>query len=361
MFNDGLRDKLLFEDKDFTYSRRYFWAFQTLGTMNQSIKAMVDAYEDTFTESVWEGKHPTLWPLTGESSGRNTYWLKKMSLMKKDFGHEVDRLKGLVDENESLRKEIRDLRENLFSGTSVLESRKSVEQTEITVQQGQNIKLLTLVNMFFLPLTFVTSVFGMTNMPQEASFWRFGVVMVTVCVPFFLLIGSMNTSTGMRFWQEHLRALMRSFGSWLTWWRQSPRLGSLSNSTSTESSDPKLVRMKERSLSATEGIQERTAQFANSSDEPNPHSTPLKRAISFGPPISSQSDVNPKKDSNNQDEIEVQGESLILQAPQLAVIRESGDAMDEVPRATGAQRGGNLAIWDKFKGGRGTSSREYNV
>lgn len=64
----------------------------------------------------------------------------------------------------------------LFSGTSVLESRRSVREAQITVQQGHNIRLLTLVccpafgykfvkaltfckkvTIFFLPLTFVTS------------------------------------------------------------------------------------------------------------------------------------------------------------------------------------------------------------
>jgi len=115
--------------------------------MNQSIKAMIDAYEDTFTEDVWEGRHKTLWILADDNSSRNTYFKKRMSSLKKDFETEVDALKVIVDENEDRRKEIRMLRDNLFSGTSVLESRKSVEQTEITVAQGHNIKLLTLVNM----------------------------------------------------------------------------------------------------------------------------------------------------------------------------------------------------------------------
>jgi hypothetical protein len=91
MFNKELRDALLFENKDFSYSRRYFWAFQTLGTMNQSIKAMVDAYEDTFTKDVWEGRHNTLWPLADSSSGRNTYWKKRMASLKKDFESERER------------------------------------------------------------------------------------------------------------------------------------------------------------------------------------------------------------------------------------------------------------------------------
>jgi len=54
-----------------------------------------------------------------------------------------------VERNERTRKEIANLREQLFSGSSVRESRRAVEQ-------GDNIKILTLVSMIFLPLTFVT-------------------------------------------------------------------------------------------------------------------------------------------------------------------------------------------------------------
>lgn len=49
-----------------------------------------------------------------------------------------------------------------FSGTSVHESRRSVEQAFIAVEQGRNIKVLTICTIAFLPLTFVTSVYGMT-------------------------------------------------------------------------------------------------------------------------------------------------------------------------------------------------------
>jgi len=368
MFNDGLRDKLLFEDKDFTYSRRYFWAFQTLGTINQSIKAMVDAFEETFTDAVWEGKHPTLWPLTDEGSGRNSYWLKRMVLIRKDFELEVYRLKTLIDENEHLRKEIRDLRENLFSGTSVLESRKSVEQTEITVQQGQNIKLLTLVNMFFLPLTFVTSVFGMTSMPSEGFFWRFGVVMATVCVPFFLLIGSMNTNRGMRFWQENMRNLLLWLWSWIPCWKRRST-GSLSRSTSTESGESKGPRIQVRSMSATEGILERTNQFVSSSQDPDPGAEPIKRAITFGQAMTSPSDAIKSRNGEEQDDfrlqrqgtIEVQQEQANPQVPKAAASKGDAGAMEEVRIETGGQDRGNLHIWDKLNFRKARSSRDYNV
>ncbi len=145
MFDGSLRDKLLFEDDDFTYSRRYFWAFQTLGIMNNGIKAIIDSCEDTFTEDVWNGKDKSLWPMLDEASNRNVYWRKRMACLKRDFDKEIWKLKKLYEENDDRRKEIRTLRDQLFSGTSVLESRKSVELSEVTILQGHNIKLLTLV------------------------------------------------------------------------------------------------------------------------------------------------------------------------------------------------------------------------
>jgi hypothetical protein len=146
MFNGKVRDKLLFEDEEFTYSRRYFWAYQTLGIMMNGIKAIIDSYEDTFTDEVWEGKHKSLWPMLDEESSRNKYWRKRMAHLKSNFEKEIKNLEKLYEENDERRKEIRLLRDQLFSGTSVLESRKSVELSTVTILQGHNIKLLTLVS-----------------------------------------------------------------------------------------------------------------------------------------------------------------------------------------------------------------------
>ncbi|PBP25214.1 hypothetical protein BUE80_DR003680 [Diplocarpon rosae] len=250
MFNGEMRDKLLFEDEEFTYSRRYFWAFQTLGLINDSIKAIIDAYEDTFTDDVWEGKHKSLWPMIDQDSHRNLYWRKRMSLLKKYFETEIRNMVKMYKENDDRRKEIRTLRDQLFSGTSVLESRKSVELSAVTILQGHNIKLLTLVSIFFLPLTFVTSVFGMTNMPTERDFTWFGVTMATVCIPFFLLIGSLNTTSGMTFWR----------GKWhqfLAWAFRSPHLLLGPQDQKPENGSALAeIRMKRRSLSAHEATHE---------------------------------------------------------------------------------------------------------
>ncbi|KAF2720381.1 hypothetical protein K431DRAFT_93394 [Polychaeton citri CBS 116435] len=212
MFDSDIRDKLLFEDGNYTYSRRYFWAYQTMGIMIDSIKAMINAYEDNFTDEVWSGHHRTLWPMIDQNSHRSNYYQKKMAALKPKFEAQMRNLKKLIFEYEARRREVTSLRDQLFSGTSVLESRKSVEQAEITVQQGHNIKLLTLVSIFFLPLTFVTSIFGMSNMPQEHHYTVFAIVTITVCVPFFVLVGSLNTTQGMQFWRIKTKKLMSNIG-----------------------------------------------------------------------------------------------------------------------------------------------------
>jgi len=52
MFDSEIRVSFLFEIRNFTYSRRYFWACQTLRLINESMSSTIDAYERTFTDLV---------------------------------------------------------------------------------------------------------------------------------------------------------------------------------------------------------------------------------------------------------------------------------------------------------------------
>src|SRR3569833_886 len=149
MFDPKLRDKLLFEDSNFTFSRRYFWAYNTLGVVNEGIKAMIAAYFDTFTADFWAGRHRVLWPLENPGSAEAGEYLRLLANLREEINRAVDDLHKVFDRNERTRKDIANLREQLFSGSSVRESRRAVEQ-------GDNIKILTSVSMIFLPLTFVT-------------------------------------------------------------------------------------------------------------------------------------------------------------------------------------------------------------
>jgi len=149
MFDSKLRDKLLFEDAHFTYSRRYFWAYNTLGVINDGIKSMCKAYSDAFTKDFWAGKHRTLWPHPDPDSTDGLEYALRMRTLQQELESAVADLEVVQKKNERTMTEICSLREQLFSGSSVKESRRAIEQ-------GDNIKVLTGLSMIFLPLTFVT-------------------------------------------------------------------------------------------------------------------------------------------------------------------------------------------------------------
>lgn len=71
-----------------------------------------------------------------------------MASLRKQFEATIKDLQEVLALNVKEQKDIKSLRDQLFSGTSVKESREAIKQ-------NANIKLLTLVTIFFLPLTFV--------------------------------------------------------------------------------------------------------------------------------------------------------------------------------------------------------------
>lgn len=160
MFDVKLRDKLLFEDQDFTYSRRYFWAYNTLGVINDGIKSMRAAYVETFNDDFWAGRNRTIWPYPYTDTALKAAYEKLMLTARHDLEKAVLELDTMERRNEQTRNEIFSLREQLFSGSSVRESRRAIEQ-------GDNIKILTGVSMLFLPLTFVTVC---KPLPSSSSF-----------------------------------------------------------------------------------------------------------------------------------------------------------------------------------------------
>jgi hypothetical protein len=200
---------LQFEDASFTYSRRYYWAKEAIRITNRDIKEMVNAYKTTFVDEVWEGKHQYIWPGKGDRSPQYSEWRKRMLILKDKFGQEITRLEQIYSHNLDILNEVRSLRDNLFTATSTLESRKSVELSSVTILQGHNIKLLTLVSIIFIPITFVASIFSMTNMPSRGSYKPFAITVVLVCLPFYLLIGSLNTTSGMEFWRSKWFQVLR--------------------------------------------------------------------------------------------------------------------------------------------------------
>lgn len=240
MFDHRLRDKLLFED--LTYSRRYFWAYNTLSVVNDGISSMIAAYTDTFTNEFWQGRHPTLFPFPdGGSPELFHLYLDRLRPLRIDLEKSISELKDVREKNENTRREIVALRDQLFSGSSVKESRKAIEQ-------GDNIKVLTSISLIFLPLMFVTSVFGMTEFSIRANSWEFAVTMSFVCIPFLILL-IMLRSRGFVEWLQctatSVRSLLSSIYTKGTEAREEAKL------QSTGSDTAKSIDMSDKSTAET--------------------------------------------------------------------------------------------------------------
>jgi hypothetical protein len=117
LFDQALQDKRLIEADNLTYSQLYFWANQTLCVVNKDIKALISAYESNFIEDMWEGHHASIWPRSKCLSARYSHWRTKMAVLRRQFAHEITKLKEAKRLNFLLQKQINSLRSQLFYGT----------------------------------------------------------------------------------------------------------------------------------------------------------------------------------------------------------------------------------------------------
>lgn len=148
-----LRDELLFETDQFKNTRDYFWASQTLEAVAHEIREIIGMYRETFTDEFWSGEHKTLFPGTKDQSARYINWREKLLHTRRQFEKEIDQLEGIVASLQQPEKQMKSRREWIFSGTSI-------KEVKTTVEQGNNIRSLTLFTLFYLPLSYVTSIYG---------------------------------------------------------------------------------------------------------------------------------------------------------------------------------------------------------
>ena len=93
--------------------------------------------------------------------------------------------------------------EDLFNRGMALEDEKALRLLAITPEsQSHEIKVLTLITIFFLPLTFITSIFGMTDMRSQHNFVFTGIVVILSCVATYIFIGLLNDGSGFGRWMD---------------------------------------------------------------------------------------------------------------------------------------------------------------
>ncbi|KAF2875134.1 hypothetical protein BDV95DRAFT_603900 [Massariosphaeria phaeospora] len=210
MFDLSHIDKLIFDDAKYTKSKLYFWAYQSLEMIQSEMMRIIRRWEayrpEALQAPIGLSKSP--------DEAASQIFAKRIQGLAEDMDACIQEFRELIEDCKTKQREIAALRDGLFNGSAVLESRnsketadQSLEQTKTAIAQGENIKALTLVSIFFLPLAFVTSVFGMTHIPDSGNMSAFAIVLVCVCFPAYTIIGSLMNTQGMELWRESIQWL----------------------------------------------------------------------------------------------------------------------------------------------------------
>ena len=211
MFQQSLRDERLLDNSLFVWTKRYLWAIHVLSEIEQCVAQMIRTLNQIWNPDVdWSDDSPCdlHWPIMNGKKRETKYGVpaKRLKRHAAKFRRLRNSLEQLTTNSHKLGLHIQSLQTTLYNGTAVLESRR-------TTQHGENVKLLTIVNCCFLPLTFIMSVFGMTNMPQGENFVRFGIALVTVCVPLFAVIVFASSHYGYSVVKKVAKGIIESPGN----------------------------------------------------------------------------------------------------------------------------------------------------
>ncbi|CAF9941909.1 MAG: hypothetical protein ALECFALPRED_009380 [Alectoria fallacina] len=164
-------DNLLFDDGAFSRSRRYFWAIDCLSE-----------FEISITDNI------TQWELYKAARVHSMKDLPEHDQRQLSFAERQYRV--LQNQRESFRQKLastKALRDALFNASAVIESRAST-------RLGENVKLLTFVSIFFLPLAFTTSLWSVND--QFSMTALIYVVIIVALVTYFIMFNINSLAQG---------------------------------------------------------------------------------------------------------------------------------------------------------------------
>ncbi|KAF7920989.1 hypothetical protein EAE99_007841 [Botrytis elliptica] len=174
-----LHDLLLVDDSKYSKSKKYFWALNMLKEIESDVAAVISQIEGFMDFS----KHSPLkkqFPLPeGKISLERERIVKNnLSVVKED----LIRLKSRFNDQRELAK---DLRDGLFNASAVMESRAST-------RLGENVRLLTFVSIFFLPLSFTMSIWSINDSALAHIDIMIGVAVVLGIITYFVVFNVDN-------------------------------------------------------------------------------------------------------------------------------------------------------------------------
>ncbi|OTB12173.1 hypothetical protein K445DRAFT_369569 [Daldinia sp. EC12] len=145
------------------------------------------------------------------------------------------KVRGRIEELEELHKNasdtaqsIKDLLDLKQQQASVVQAWQSIQQSEETVKQGRSIMVFTVVTILFLPLSFMSSIFGMNNTEITSDTWSiereflymFTISTAVIIVSLFLAFNDWSRAIlfwmGIRLWMAIVPCIVRS--GLYDWW-----------------------------------------------------------------------------------------------------------------------------------------------
>ncbi|KAK2836977.1 hypothetical protein FQN49_006531 [Arthroderma sp. PD_2] len=204
-------DRLLFDDNTFSRSRLYFWAVDILETFQESIQdstlqwkywwsgweEILRDFEKYQTERV---KSRRLKDTEGAPLYPDEYDpLPTIDDIFPRIEPQIRRLEQLDAKFKGLLERTQKLRDGLFSASSVIESRAATDL-------GENVKLLTYVSIFYMPLGVSAAVWSIN---ADYGLTLFGIVTVIVAIATYVLVANLNNTV------QAMQAAFRAFQSWL--------------------------------------------------------------------------------------------------------------------------------------------------
>ncbi|KAK1776556.1 hypothetical protein QBC45DRAFT_444306 [Copromyces sp. CBS 386.78] len=186
IFNPEQHDSLLFDDRHFSRSRLYFWAINGLGRFIQDINVTIERWE-----MFWERNERHIRRSEQHLVDKHVKAEKKPHIGDRSVDEllasvdlRIQSLKNTRQGFEARRQKIIEYRDGLFNASSVIETREAT-------RLSQNVKLLTFVSIFYLPLGFCMSMWSI-NEDYNAT----NLVIVTICIGMatYLVVANLETT-----------------------------------------------------------------------------------------------------------------------------------------------------------------------
>ncbi|KAL3424267.1 hypothetical protein PVAG01_03548 [Phlyctema vagabunda] len=174
IFDPEAHDRLLTDDETFSRSKFYFWAINTLRQIDIYMENIIQQVEACFTD--WHRLYPDA---VKTEDGK----LCSPIITEAELKEQLDQLQHIKEDFKKLRNEAIALRDGLFSASAVMESRAST-------RLGENIRLLTYVSIFFLPLSFCMSLWSIND--DVFSLQSLSIVATTVSLATYIAVFNVN-------------------------------------------------------------------------------------------------------------------------------------------------------------------------